>query len=62
MAKGKPANRQVTFPSSAPDFARSTGFPKSRQTGGTAAGRAPNGGQTKHPGNQGGRSEADPKS
>lgn len=61
MAKGKPSGRQMTYPTSAPDFARATGFPNSRQTGGTSAARAPSGGQTKMPGNQGGRSDKNPR-
>ena len=54
-------SRQLRGPGSAPGFARATGAPKEGQLA-RSSGRAPNAGQTKMPGNQGGRSEASKKS
>lgn len=54
--RGKPPG----CPESAPDFARSTGMPDDRQLTRSTP-RAPNSGQTKMPGNQGGRSSKNPR-
>lgn len=48
-------------PKPAPDFARAKGMPKDRQLG-TAQPRPASSGQTRMPGDQGGRSESNPKS
>lgn len=59
MVYGKGGSKQTHGCGSAPDFAKSTGFPKGvKQLGGTAASRAPNSGQTKMPADQGGRTES----
>lgn len=56
------SNFKTTGSAPAPDFARATGMPKQGQVARTVpAGRAPSTGQTKAPGDQGGRSEADKK-